>query len=193
MSQQQRLARKEHLSRELAFFYEDSFLAKQRLREEEALWRMSAENDYDRPTKRTFTESDANQLARALKQACSDALDIEVFGSVARNGSGNDIDMIICVPEELSWRFFGYVRSGNMFEYENSARLRLSVAFDLLTEDDGLGSPFLDVLGDDFDGALDVFLFPQNWRCRLYELQHELPHKDPNFMSNVARDARVIA
>lgn len=37
--------------------------------------------------------------------------------------------------------------------------------------------------------ALDIFLFPPDWRERLDELQEALPHTDPDFMRNIARDA----
>jgi hypothetical protein len=39
---------------------------------------------------------------------------------------------------------------------------------------------------------LDIFLLPPNWRERLSELQELGSHSDPNFMQNIARDARTF-
>lgn len=36
---------------------------------------------------------------------------------------------------------------------------------------------------------LDLHLMPQDWRKRTAELQDDLPHKDPLFVSNIAQDA----
>lgn len=38
---------------------------------------------------------------------------------------------------------------------------------------------------------LDIFLFPKNWKDRLDELQHALPHSDPEFMKKLALDAKL--
>lgn len=39
---------------------------------------------------------------------------------------------------------------------------------------------------------VDLFLFPENWQERVDELQGTLPHKDPNFMQNLLREARMV-
>jgi hypothetical protein len=36
---------------------------------------------------------------------------------------------------------------------------------------------------------LDVHLMPEDWRSRTTDLQDDLPHRDPLFVSNIARDA----
>ena len=39
----------------------------------------------------------------------------------------------------------------------------------------------------------DLFLFTDDWRERLDYYQEALPHEDPNFMRNIARDAIKLA
>jgi hypothetical protein len=43
------------------------------------------------------------------------------------------------------------------------------------------------------DYPLDLFFFNEHWRDDVESLQAAFPHEDPNFMTNILRDAiRII-
>ena len=124
---------------------------------------------------------------------------VEVFGSVARDGSGNDLDIILITDEDLALDFLEiaeakikrWAQTTAQESVYNNPHLRQEVAVQVLGDD------FVDVLaatGRIVDIAhLDVFVFSTDWRDYLETLQEALPHHDPQFMRHVAHDARVLA
>ena len=138
---------------------------------------------------------------------------VELFGSVARDGQGHDLDLILVTDEVRGLDF--------LIEVAAKLRRRPSDTESLtLHRIDIYNNPWermwiaQDVLGHNFNellieaeelirhiGAggliwhvvLDIFVFPSTWRERLNQLQKDIPHSDPNFMQNIARDAVRIA
>ena len=134
--------------------------------------------------------------------------DIYLFGSVAREGAGNDIDIIATVPDKLfsEWtsNVLTAVHSINDTEEKDdslyfNADLRMSCAADLLGIDpEDFEFYFENVIGVrgypiSFSFVYtDLFLFPHNWKERLEELQNMLPHSDPEFMYKIAKDVKLL-
>ncbi len=52
---------------------------------------------------------------------------------------------------------------------------------------------YLEAKARAYPAELDIFVFPLEWREYLDVLQKALPHEDPNFMKNIAKDAVKIA
>lgn len=108
---------------------------------------------------------------------------ILIYGSVARHGCGNDLDMIIVGTEE-EWQKF---KKGVL--QKPSSRLGALTRYDVVYE----------ILGDafgvlEYEGIMmvDAYIFPPDWTERLEELQAVFPHEDPLFMQNVAADAKTL-
>lgn len=126
---------------------------------------------------------------------------VEVFGSVARDGIGNDLDLILVADEKIAQDFIGRV------EYEIqlfSKNIRLSIYFDnaftrsevaetVLDADQFGNGIFQEALAEAGEIGVDIFIFPPDWRDRLTELQGRMGHDDPNFMEKISKDARQIA
>lgn len=121
---------------------------------------------------------------------------------------GHDLDIILIAKDSCVREFFKLVRmtiqiwalelgedvnnSGflrNTFDYHNTS-MRLWAATDALFYDKKF-DPIREV--EEITGCtLDIFVFPADWREHLGYLQNALPHSDPEFMENIARDARRI-
>lgn len=120
---------------------------------------------------------------------------VVVFGSVARENEGEDLDIILICDESIVEDFLYYVGDvlvdGEEDPYTKAKDIRRDVALTLLADE-----KFDVILGkvERFVSAydMDIFIFPPNWRERLDELQNALPHSDPQFMRNIARDARGL-
>lgn len=105
-----------------------------------------------------------------------------LFGSLAlgKATKKSDIDLIVIVDVELSQLWHQEVLDADSFDmYTIRRHLRLEYAGDIVQ-----WYPF----SVPFD-ALDIFLFPPDWREQLAELQRLGKHADPSFMENIARDA----
>jgi predicted nucleotidyltransferase len=131
---------------------------------------------------------------------------VELFGSVARDGSGKDLDLIIISDDSRGSDFIElmeeYLKARPDddeialmgYDMENGVyadwRLRKMVAMRVLGE--GFVHNLIEA-GSRISGAtIDLFVFPRTWRDHLRVLQDALPHEDPNFMENIARDAVSI-
>ncbi len=138
--------------------------------------------------------------------------EVLLFGSVARNGFGRDIDLILIADKGCGWDFmahaeqlfqdFGerekedasalqsptYRRKQGMYQ---NKRLRLMAAEAALPNE--FLPLYLEAKARAYPVELDIFVFPLEWREYLDVLQKALPHEDPNFMKNIAKDAVKIA
>lgn len=121
---------------------------------------------------------------------------VELYGSVARNGVGNDLDLILVVYEENTYQDF-IAKTKTHVEYEGASRgalCRIRAASQVLFQ---FHRSCLNIeLGEIHPGIteiLDVYLMPIDWRDRIDEIQSHLPHSDPCFVKNIAEDARMIA
>lgn len=126
---------------------------------------------------------------------------IEVFGSLSRGSLGYDFDLILIVPEEISNLFFKHtLRRIKLHFYlkkffpliyflnlgPSYSRLKISKKI--------LGRNFVKNAEKSFGAKnkIDLFLLPQGWQNQPEEFQKKLPHIDPKFMWNIAKDSRIL-
>lgn len=132
---------------------------------------------------------------------------VYLFGSVARNGTGNDIDLIATVDEDLfaEWveAIWAVIDFWSSHKRDRSTYFNRGLRNYMTTELTGLPDlcdsvGFRNVLG--MKGypiksrfvPVDTFLFPHNWLDRLEELQKLFPHDDPDFMMKISKDAVLL-
>lgn len=108
----------------------------------------------------------------------------EVFlvGRTARENEGTDTDVVAVVSEDMAEDFLSVYEHGDSYWLPEE---RYYTATGILGIDDEEFS--------DQGESLDVFLFPPDWLDRLEELQERAPHDDPDFMANIASDARKFS
>jgi hypothetical protein len=114
---------------------------------------------------------------------------VDVIGSVARNKRGNDLDLVIVVDPVTYTSYVLALREqypyGDDF-YSSFKEDRLRAA--LLTLK--FTTPFTGWLNLATKGfCLDIHLMPQGWKGEAEAIQGHLSHDDPNFVSNIAKDA----
>lgn len=117
---------------------------------------------------------------------------VEVIGSVAREKQGNDLDLVVVVDAAayatyvlaLSEAYDPFGSGDNFYgDYKSD---RLEIALKTLKFGRAL-SGWLRLATTGF--SLDVHLMPEGWRRNATEIQKHLPHHDPKFVSNIAKDA----
>ena len=151
------------------------------------------------------TRDRAVRVAEVLLQ-CYDVHEVLLFGSLARANIGRDIDLIL-IADEFRSNIFMSKALEEMSITESIVRLiperadmirngayghkraRQDAAVEAI---DGLEDVLYSALGVAYPASLDIFVFPPEWRDRLEVLQFFLPHSDPHFMQNIARDAISI-
>jgi predicted nucleotidyltransferase len=136
---------------------------------------------------------------------------VEIFGSVARTGSGNDLDILLVVDDETAQSFMARAT-----EHIRRA-IYLSDVLASIEEWAPEVSPIrepreqatIEILGDGFahciDEAraylqakfqqpppIDLFLVPLRWREQISNLERGFPQGDREFWNNVARDAQPL-
>ncbi len=158
------------------------------------------------------TLADAKKVAEVLR-SCPYVQSVELFGSIAREGRGGDIDIILTVPDFIAAHFFvakrqeaAHIAAGvetrwTSFEISDLDDYDDNQDPTFQHEDFGAWRELLrDTFGPTADdliyklsahycGVLDIFCFPPNWRQNLSTLQCLLPHRDSNFMENIAHEA----
>lgn len=119
---------------------------------------------------------------------------IALFGSVARNGEGNDLDIAIEVPRTVYERYIKrrHRLIGQLNQYFDVTHMEMSLITRLL----GLESigRWRHLEKDDYPenlGDVEPLIVPVGWRnADLIDLvQAEYGLCDPDFMDNVRRDA----
>lgn len=149
----------------------------------------------ERQDKRSLISlAQAQQAAKALCEH-PDIKSVVVFGSVARDNEGEDLDIILVCNEVIAEEFVYYVKSVLDEEeadpYTSAKHIRRNIALTSFSCEE-LDSILNKVERFVSIYDMDIFIFPPDWRNRLDELQNALPHSDPHFMHNIARDARVL-
>lgn len=152
------------------------------------------------------TKDTASEVAKCFRHHAL-VRDIEMFGSVARDGEGRDLDLILIVDESVFQNFTSDINTAlrrppygkfGVYGTYGSAAMRLNAAESALPYLHMFLSAAEDILSAECWNSgrqgrlLDIFLFPADWRTRLEELQGAIPHDDPYFMRNIARDAQRI-
>jgi predicted nucleotidyltransferase len=143
----------------------------------------------------------AMQVAKILHEHPK-VFEVYLFGSVAREGVGLDLDLFIISDSYTAGAFLQYAREALAeFEYIRDHFAGIygvgSHVFRAAAATEAIGQGFGTTLykAETLAGncRIDLFVFPPNWRARLDYLQSSLPHKDPNFMHNISNDAFRVA
>lgn len=135
----------------------------------------------------------ANHLGGYIFHKGEGVKGVELFGSIARGEGvtlGSDFDVIILVDDLTALLWLCDVKAyADDFDEEiyseSVAGFRRRSALEIigLSTDDIFGLTTVQARKQDF------FLFPENWRDMLEELQFLGRHRDPEFTRNIARDA----
>lgn len=151
-----------------------------------------------RPTsKYPFTRKDAEAVATRLL-SLRGVVRIEVCGSIARVGKGNDIDLVVVVNDESVYRNFVMETMHTIWHadaYHCGPSYRKEAVKNTFGSDNyytKVTCGIFPLIRLDAEECLDLFVMPQDWKERLDELQNDLPHDDPLFMRNIAKDAQVL-
>lgn len=135
----------------------------------------------------------AKWVAERLLRWCPSIRAVELFGSVSRNAVGNDLDLVIITDEHRFRQFLSMVHGAGQatsYEYHVSRAERRSIARYVLGELDEV----MPAIGCKIpESLLDLYVFPPDWKCRISEIQRDLPADDPSFVRNIAMDARLLA
>jgi hypothetical protein len=145
------------------------------------------------------TQKDALEVASVFMNVPS-VIGVDLVGSVAREGKGNDLDIVLTVnpfryasfvlslkdwdeyvAEEDEWEdryFFGGYKSSR-----RKAALEIVALTPVL-------NAWLQCATRDF--TVDLFLMPEGWRKHADEVQKHLPHRDPQFVRHIATDAVTL-
>jgi hypothetical protein len=145
------------------------------------------------------SQKDALEVASVFMNAPT-VIGVDLVGSVAREGKGNDLDMVLLVSP---FRYASFVRSmmgwdedvaeedewedSYMFGGYKSSRRKAALEIVALTP---VLSAWLECATRSFN--VDLFLMPEGWRKHADEVQKHLPHRDPQFVRHIATDAVTL-
>ena len=129
---------------------------------------------------------------------------VEIFGSVARDGRGCDLDVILITNEEVALEYANvlqqaiatfladdFLSARGIFPREH--RSAYACAPRVVAGEQVLGTDFT-VLMRQADGivSMNMFVLWPGWQENLTQVQQLCPQDDPLFWDNVARDAYTI-
>lgn len=118
---------------------------------------------------------------------------VELYGSIARDGAGHDIDLIVVTDNKLYQHFVSNVHellvAPVMYTGAECRRRAIKRLFGCKYRD--AMSRIRHTLGH-VEDLIDVFVMPIDWKHRIPEMQSALPHNDENFVRSIADDAQVI-
>lgn len=141
---------------------------------------------------KVVTLNDATNIASILLNAPS-VIGVELIGSVAREGKGNDLDLVVLVNV---FRYTSYVVALQRLSIEDPYYTDFYMDFTTERTNAALNTlqmhsllrGWLKMTTQDF--KVDIHLMPQNWQRHTAEVQQHLPHDDADFVSKIAKDAR---
>lgn len=134
------------------------------------------------------TYAKATEVISALLNATR-VLSIEVVGSVARQGHGNDLDLVLVVDPIAYATFIRDMNIGTdgyddyYFDFKEA---RCEAAMRIIGLHPLAKAWFASVTRG---LSYDLHLMPRNWQAHITEIQAHLPHEDANFVRNIAQDA----
>lgn len=143
---------------------------------------------------------DARKIAAVLRKAHPYKIHaIWLFGSVARNYVGADLDLVLEVDETVFQDYLDLVGVWCGYGPENKTAPEHTRYRERRFQ--AAGNALYMWNSYRFDGVseiqwnshyIDLHVFPVDWRDRLAELQDRLGHHDPKFMENVAYEAMSL-
>lgn len=116
---------------------------------------------------------------------------VEVFGSVARSGEGNDLDLAVVVEGAFYASYVIDLREqmgyGDYYaDYKYERRTAALEALYFTTAQRG----WLESVTAGIE--LDLHLLPMGWKKQTDLVQRHLPHDDLNFVSKIAKEAVTL-
>lgn len=120
--------------------------------------------------------------------------EVQVFGSIARNGKGHDLDIVLIV-DTLPYATFltemwqrcgvdGTLADDYYVDYQEERFQAAMAALSPKPAERG----WLELAVQQLGAPIDLHLMPMNWQQHVDEVQQHLPHHDPEFVRNIARD-----
>ena len=145
------------------------------------------------------TQSDALEVASVFMNT-PNILGVDLVGSIAREGKGNDLDMVLIVD---AFRYASFVRNMTEWDgyeaseddnqddeyYTGFKAFRRQAVLEIVALTPVLNA-WLECATRTF--SVDLFLMPQGWKKRIDEVQAHLPHRDPEFVRHIATDAVTL-
>lgn len=143
------------------------------------------------------TQRDALEVASVFMNT-PNVFGVDLVGSIAREGKGNDLDMVLIVD---TFRYASFVRALSVHEtydaneseedeyYTGFKSQRRAAALEIVALDPVLNAWF-ECATRTF--SVDLFLMPEGWKERINEVQSHLPHRDPEFVRHIATDAVTL-
>jgi predicted nucleotidyltransferase len=144
------------------------------------------------------TWSSATPVLTALTNVAS-VRDVNVVGSVARQYRGNDLDVVLVVDFytyvaflKAMWDEECLVDADEKSDYylgyrEQRVQAALAV-IQMSPAEYGWVTLAIAGLGAD----IDIHVMPEGWTEHIDDLQTHLSHKDPQFVRNIAGDAKSV-
>lgn len=128
----------------------------------------------------------AHRVLSALANV-TDIREVLVVGSVARKGKGNDLDVVLVVSPCTYVAFLMRMQntSGHYYGYRKEAALAV---IKFTPAEWG----WLNLALKPLDADVDFHLMPGDWLQNIDAVQSHLPHDDPQFVRNIAGDARRL-
>ncbi|MFH1183312.1 MAG: nucleotidyltransferase domain-containing protein [Candidatus Moraniibacteriota bacterium] len=134
--------------------------------------------------------------------------DVFLYGSIARERVGSDVDLIVTVDEETYQKFKNLVSlsdyNSNKLDRYNAMLTTLFLSkidyrgvsdriFELtigMPSKDFWNGPIKEICKVLKEGpGMDIYLLPRDWKSRLEEIQSDFSNEDPNFIKNISQDA----
>ncbi|MBW4061770.1 hypothetical protein HJC99_04350 [Candidatus Saccharibacteria bacterium] len=127
--------------------------------------------------------------------------DVLVIGSVARDGFGNDLDVVLTVSQPVYLAYLAAVNQALLDADECDYWDDFYVGFSSQRFEAALASVSMSLAEHGWlclalrylDAKIDVQLMPATWLSNTDLAQSQLPHHDPSFVANIAADARKLA
>lgn len=115
--------------------------------------------------------------------------DVFLVGSLAREGDGNDVDLVVTTSLDRASKWAEMARVAGDPSSLKDLRSSTGMASDALEID------FLSLARQRYgpDGTkrqVDLFVFPHHWREDVAGVQELVSFRDPDFVQNLARDAK---
>lgn len=143
----------------------------------------------------TVTWEKATMVLNALVNIAG-IREVLVFGSVAREENGNDLDIVLVVDIYTYINFLKEMWASQPLESENDYyfgyRQQRVDAVMAATEMTPAEYGWLNLAIQQLGAPVDLHVMPEGWQQNIDAVQTHLPHADPQFVRNIAGDAKQL-
>jgi hypothetical protein len=157
------------------------------------LWETGSEQKVKVPP---FTIADAKKIALQFV-GVGDIYQVDVFGSIARDKVGQNINLILVVKDEQVFnRFVDLVTRFKMddTDQKTTEREHRTAAFQQIWGYSNMAwRKCLTHRTEDLLGVVDIIVLPWSWRVRIEELESKINNNDPRFLEKIRQEAIILA